>query len=123
MPALLGPLIFCGSPQISLFVRRTCVDVLSVAPAAVLAAAVHSAGDYGSRIPDDPAATIAAIATVLGGGRMPTNRSGTCWAGRPSGLALPERADDRRASTGGDDRPRLLRCDGVPTRLASAHAW
>jgi len=74
-------------------------------PAAVLAAAVHSAGDYGSRIPDDPAPTIAAlvhghlsaaaheqpfmgltsvllrlpfaaIATALGGGRMLAYRFG-----------------------------------------------
>jgi Glycosyltransferase family 87 len=86
-------------------VRRTCVDVLSVAPAAVLAAAVHSAGDYGSGIADDPGPTIAAlvhghlaaaahdqpfmgltsivlrlpfaaIATALGGGRMLTYRFG-----------------------------------------------
>jgi hypothetical protein len=74
-------------------------------PAAILAAAVHSAGDYGSRIPDDPAPTIAALvhghlsaaahdqpfmgltsillrlpfaalATALGGGRMLTYRFG-----------------------------------------------
>lgn len=85
--------------------RRKCVDVLSMVPAAVLAALVHSAGDYGSRIPDDPAPTIAAlvhghlsaaahnqpfmgltsillrlpfaaIATALGGGRMLTYRFG-----------------------------------------------
>jgi Glycosyltransferase family 87 len=76
-----------------------------MAPAAVLAAAVHSAGDYGSGLPDDPGPTIAAlvhghlsaaahdqpfigltsillrlpfaaIATALGGGRMLTYRSG-----------------------------------------------
>jgi hypothetical protein len=87
------------------FVRRTCVDVLSMVPAAVLAAVVHSAGDYGSGIPDDPAPTIAALvhghlsaaahnqpfmgltsillrlpfaamATALGGGRMLTYRLG-----------------------------------------------
>lgn len=79
--------------------RRTSLGVLSVIPAAVLAAAVHSAGDYGSGIADDPAPAIsalvhghvltaahdqpfmgltsillrlpfAAIATALGGGRM-----------------------------------------------------
>ncbi len=74
-------------------------------PAAVLAVAVHSAGDYGSGVPDDPGPTIAAlvhghlaaaahdqpfmgltsillrlpfaaIATALGGGRMLTYRFG-----------------------------------------------
>ena len=74
-------------------------------PAAALAAAVHSAGDYGSGLPDDPAPTIAALvhghvsaaahaqpfmgltsillrlpfaalASALGGGRMLTYRLG-----------------------------------------------
>jgi hypothetical protein len=81
------------------------VNVLSMVPAAVLAAAVPSAGDYGSGLPDDPAPTIAAlvhghlsaaahdqpfigltsilsrlpfaaIASALGGGRMLTYRFG-----------------------------------------------
>ena len=105
VPGCAGPLSLAGSPPIPLFVRRTCVDVLSMVPAAVLAAAVHSAGDYGSSLPDDPAPTIAAlvhghlsaaahdqpfmgltsillrlpfaaIATALGGGRMLTYRFG-----------------------------------------------
>jgi hypothetical protein len=42
-------------------VRRKYVDVLAMVPAAVLAAVVHSAGDYGSGLPDDPAPTIAAL--------------------------------------------------------------
>lgn len=62
MRASLGTLIFAGSSPIPLFVRRTCLNVLSIVPAAVLAAAVRSPGDYGSRIADDPAAAIAALA-------------------------------------------------------------